>query len=217
MPNRDSPILAAGGDRARPPVTRVRETVSTSPAPISTPRSRPRGFWRAALVALALACVAPAGHADVAEYEAKAAFLYNLAKFIQWPAQEESTRTALVFGILGDDPFGTAFDRAFFRKSVHGRAVVVRRGATLDQLGRCHLLFVCRSEEHQVSRILETVEPLSTVTVGDMSDFIAMGGMIQLDQGDERVRFAINTSRAERAGLKISSRVLTLSHIVVSR
>jgi hypothetical protein len=207
MPNRDIPLLAARGDRARPP-TRSSETSA---------RSRLRRLWRAALVALAIACGAPAGHADIAEYEAKAAFLYNLAKFIQWPAAEESTKTALVFGILGEDPFGASFDRAFFRKSVHGRTVVVRRAATLEQLGRCHLLFVSRSEEHQVSRILETLESSSTVTVGDMSDFIAMGGMIQLDQGDERVRFAINTSRAERAGLKISSRVLSLSHIVVSR
>ncbi|MEO7347924.1 MAG: YfiR family protein, partial [Opitutaceae bacterium] len=77
-------------------------------------RMAPLG-WPAGLIGLALLClVQPAASAQPAtsdEYKVKAAFLFNFAQFVEWPAQAFRPADApLVIGILGDDPFGPYLD-----------------------------------------------------------------------------------------------------------
>ena len=180
----------------------------------SVARSRLVATW-----ALVLGLLAPArALAQVAEWDMKAAFIYNFAKFVQWPAGAfDDGRSALVIGVLGTDPIGEALDRVVQGKKVNGRLVQVRHGRSLADLGRCQIVFVGGSEEAHAADVLGALAGTSAVTVGDMDEFVQAGGILQIALIQNRVRFAINTARAERVGLKISSKVLTLSRIVVSR
>lgn len=148
------------------------------------------------------------------EYAVKAAFLYNFAKFVQWPAASFfDDQTPLNVCILGEDPFGAAM-QTIQNKTVRGRKLVVHRYRQSEDLEKCHLLFICRSEKEMLSDVLEALRNCSVLTVSDMDAFAERGGVIHFIQVDNKLRFEINLDAAERAALKISSRLLKLARIV---
>ena len=145
------------------------------------------------------------------EYEVKAAFLYNFAKFVDWPSDAFKSGSPFVIGVVGDDPFGSDLDTTVSGKTVDNRRIEVRRFRRVGDVQSCHILFVCRSEKSRVDKILERVSGSRTLTVGDMGQFLQRGGMINFIIEDQKVRFEINSNSAERAGLKISSKLLQLA------
>ncbi len=152
--------------------------------------------------------------APVGEYEIKAAFLYNFAKFVEWPKCTDcKADRPFVIGILGDDPFGA--DMALLvGKQVKERPLRVVRAATLDELGGCDVLFISNSIKDKLAGILKKLGSKPVLTVGDTAGFAQAGVMINLYQIGNKIRFEINSRAAEKAGLKISSHLLRLARIV---
>ena len=147
------------------------------------------------------------------EYEIKAAFLYNFAKFVEWPKESfQGNQSPLVLGILGKDPFGKALD-SLNGKSVGGREFVVKRFSGLETLEPCHILFVTGPEQVHLARILKKVESLNVLTVSDIKGFCPAGGTIALFVEEKQVRFEVNVDAVQRTGLKLSSQLLKLARI----
>lgn len=150
------------------------------------------------------------------EYQVKAAFLYNFARFVEWPTDAfAQTGNSIIVGLIGKDPFGMVLDEALRSKVVHQRKIVVRRFQRLEDVGECHVLFVSASEEPQLGNILKSVGGASILTVGDMDGFAERGGIIGFRKQDNKVRFEINADAAAHAGLKISSQLLKLAVKVI--
>lgn len=148
------------------------------------------------------------------EYLIKAAFLYNFAKFTQWPEEAFSGPQApLRICVLGADPFGAALD-SIVGKSVQNREVVTARLAAGSDASGCHLLFVAESEQDRLSGILEGLVVRPILTISDMKDFAKSGGMINLKVAENRIKFSINLGVARDAALNFSSRLLNLAEIV---
>ncbi|MCK4306045.1 MAG: YfiR family protein [Candidatus Eisenbacteria sp.] len=149
------------------------------------------------------------------EYELKAAFLYNFAKFVTWPTNSFSTINSVVtIGILGDDLFGSALDTVLEGKTVKRRAFVIRRSCRIDEVKDCAIVYISLSERGRVRRILDALEGHAVLTVSDLDDFARSGGIINFFMEHNRLRFAINISAADKAGLKISSKLLSLATVV---
>jgi len=151
-----------------------------------------------------------------AEYAIKAAFLYNLTKFVEWPPEVLSNTDSFCIAILGRDPFGETID-VLQNKEVRGRKIVVQRVTTLENLGRCHILFISNSENDRIRSILERLRNRPILIVGESDDFARQGGMISLVKRENKVKLEINPKAAEQSGLKISSHLLKLATIVESR
>jgi len=150
------------------------------------------------------------------EYAVKAGFLYNFAKFVEWPqAAFDRLRAPLALCVFGADPFGGELDLAVRRKTAQGRPVVVRRLAGLGELAPCHVLFVGSAERERFAEVLDAVAGQSVLTVGEDDDFARAGGMISFVVRGTRVRFSIDVGATERAGLKLSSRLLDLAELKV--
>lgn len=150
-----------------------------------------------------------------AEYLLKAAFLYNFARFVEWPYSAFSDiRSPLRLCILGEDPFGKAIE-TITGKSVAERKLEIITTKRLENTEECHILFISRSEEKRMATILELVRKKAVLTVSEADDFLRMGGMIQLMMEENKVRFSINQSAAERGNFMISSKLLKLAHHVV--
>jgi hypothetical protein len=146
------------------------------------------------------------------EYEIKAAFLFNFAKFVEWPAKPTGeSEPTFTIGILGRDPFGDALEQTIGEKTVKGRKIVLKRFRNAGELKPCEILFVSDYERPSLPEILSRLRNQNVLTVSDMPDFGRRGGMITLFTEDNKVRFAIRTDLAERAGLKLSSRLQSLS------
>jgi hypothetical protein len=176
---------------------------------------RARPAWALALLCLSLGRQA-SGQAPT-EYEVKAAFLYNFGKFVEWPSDAFRDRDpALVLGILGTDPFGETLDRIVGAKQAQGRRIAIRRLKKLDEIKRCHILFVSASEEAQLAAIMRAINGAPVLTVSDMQRFTDRGGAIDLYLEQRKVRFNINLRATDRARLKMSSQLLKIAAAVRS-
>lgn len=147
------------------------------------------------------------------EYEVKAAYLYNFAKFVTWPGGDSSS--ALTVCVMGKDPFGQVLDDAVRSKSVHGRPIAVRRISHGGGPQGCQIVFagfgegVCRD-------LLARFDWDGILLVGEGDQFVRCGGMIGLALKDERVQFEINTEALAKAHLEVSSKLLQLASIVTT-
>lgn len=146
------------------------------------------------------------------EYQIKAAYLYNFAKFVEWPAQSfPSSDSPLVIGVYGQNPFGTALDAIAKDHEINGRHILIKSVATPADAADVNLLFIGTKEDDHVSQTLAALPGANILTVGESEKFAAGGGMIQFIREADKVRFAIDAEAAERHGLKISAQLLKLA------
>jgi hypothetical protein len=145
-------------------------------------------------------------------YQLKAVFLFNFAKFVEWPP--------LAFGdscdpfticVAGDDSFGSALDDEVRGKTVANRPILVRLVSGPAEARKCQILFVSPSERKRERALLDALKGASVLTVGDTDDFTANGGIVRFKIKDARVRIEIDAAAAARASLRISSRLLSLA------
>jgi len=152
---------------------------------------------------------------SLSEYEIKAAFLYNFAKFTEWPPETFSGENdSLVIGVLGRDPFGDVLEKVIGGKTIGGRPIAIHRFRYSGFFERCHILFVSESEISRLRDIFQRLQKASVLTVSDIPEFAQKGGMIYLYPKENKIRFAINISQVEKARLKLSAKLLNLSQIV---
>jgi len=145
------------------------------------------------------------------EYQVKAAFLYNFAKFVEWPPEAFASETApIVIGVLGDSPFGTDLEKMIKGKTINGRELRVRL-VSMVELKQCQMVFICRSEKKRVNEAFSALKGKSTLTISEMERFTESGGMINFVMEGNKVRFEIKGDTARQAGLKISSKLLSLA------
>jgi hypothetical protein len=140
------------------------------------------------------------------EYRVKAAFLYNFARFVTWPADSPRTSEAVVIGILGKDPFGALLDSTVLGKTVGGKPFKVRRIPWEGDITGCHLVFIAAS--------IAELSGSAVLTVGETDDFLDAGGMIGFVIEDEAVRIDMNLDAARKAGLEVSSQLLLVARTI---
>jgi len=164
---------------------------------------------RRLLIALLLcACAARTSAQDVGlEYRVKAAYLFNFTKFVEWPNGVVQNANAFRICTAGRNPFGPALASTLVGETAAGlplTALVVAAG----DASSCHVLFVPRGVA--AAPYLRAVSASPVLTVGESPDFLAQGGAINFVLEGGRVRFEISQAAAERAQIRISSRLLQL-------
>ena len=158
---------------------------------------------------MALVCaggVAQATDAPVRELQAKAAFLFNFARFVQWPA----STAPFVLGVAGDAALAAVVAATVKGRTIEGREVEVRVLNPGDDPSGCHLLHFGPLAEVDALALLAHVRG-STLTVGETPRFLRDGGMVRLFIEDQRLRFQVNRGRTAAAGLQLSSQLLSLA------
>lgn len=145
------------------------------------------------------------------EYLIKAAYLYKFALFTDWPESAFADAIApLRVCVLGKDPFGPTLETIVGRK-VGDRQVVTSHYAGVEGAERCHVLFISRSEKKRLAGILGYLQKRPVLVIADTPNFIQAGGIINLTIVEKKIRFEINARMAERAGLKLSSKLLRMA------
>jgi hypothetical protein len=193
------------------------------------------------LVVLALALfvmpgAARAHQADSAhsrEYQIKTAFLYNFIKFVDWPKEKIGNgNEPIIIGIIGEHPSEEALG-TIKSKKVKGKNIVVKQfesfeelkksggndkaelAGKIEALTKCHLLFICSSEEEYLKEIINSVKDHSVLTVGEVKGFLEAGGIINFLMEEKKIRFEVNIDAARQAELEIRSKLLRLAKRVV--
>jgi len=163
-----------------------------------------------ALLVMSASCL-NAQQSSPTENQVKSAYLYNFGKFVEWPAKGMTGGELFTFCVLGDDSFSSTLETTIAGESINGKKVSVKRVAKPQNVGSCHILFISSSEQSQLKEILAALDDTSVLTVSDMPQFTRRGGMIQFVVEANRVRFDVNLTSAERAGLTLSSQLLKVA------
>ena len=170
---------------------------------------------------LVAACIAalPGSNAmpapPAAEYQVKAAYLFNFSQFVEWPAAAYASPDApFVIGILGEDPFGGALDAVVRGESLTGHPLVVKRFRSADEIAGCNILFIGRSEAPTLEKTLQSLRGRHVLTVTDVTGAESRAAIIVLKTENNRVRMRINIEEARANDLVISSKLLRPAEVV---
>lgn len=164
-------------------------------------------------LALPLVLLAAVQRGRPTQYQVEAVYLYQFGKFVQWPASSAPSDNFQIC-VIGRDPFGPILDSTIAREKIGNSPIEAARIADVDGAKRCRILYLSLSEEPRVESMLHELANAPILTVSDLPDFVARGGMIQFTVQDNRVRFDINVAAAKKAGLTISSELLKVAATV---
>lgn len=154
----------------------------------------------------------------LSEYQIKALFLFNFAKYVDWPADAfQNESTPIVIGVVGQDSFGDNFQKITTGKSINGRPVLIKHVTNAEEYKTCHILFVSASEKDRLASILDAVKDSAVLTVGETDGFLSEEGIINLTKKANKVRLEINLKAAQKARLQLSSRLLTVADVVLGK
>jgi hypothetical protein len=152
------------------------------------------------------------------EYDVKAAFLFHFAQFVEWPADAfHEPNSALNYCTIGEDPFHGVLEETLKGKSVSNRPLRVRHLGVREPVADCQILFLGAADKKLLGDVLNSVSGHPVLCVGETEHFARDGGMIGFFLENNKVRFDINFQAAERARLKIDSRLLLLAKNVIGR
>ena len=144
------------------------------------------------------------------ERAVKAAFVFNLTKYVEWP----NPASELLIGYVGDPLMGETLQKLLEGKTSDSRIIHVLIAPSDQDLTRCALLYIAEPSSRKLHALLERVRDRNTLTVGDSGSFAKEGGMVGLVRNGDQVQIQVNLQAAQAAQLKISSRLLNLSTII---
>lgn len=165
---------------------------------------------------------------QASEYEIKAVYLYNFLLFTEWPKAEDvknddnkKPSETISIGILGDNPFGGAFDEVK-GKTVEGKGkkLIIKhfgRYKANKDITDCEVVFVSSSEKKNVKHILKRLSGKPILTVADMGGFVESGGMVNFVKAGKKIRWEVNSAPVKLAGLKLSSQLLRNSTRIIEK
>lgn len=169
----------------------------------------------ALVLALALGAPAPAAAQaappSASERSVKAAYLYRFLPYVEWPASALPAGSPLVIGVLAADDVAYELEQIVRSRAGDERPVAVRRLGLTDVWVGVHVLYVGREAFARVQPVIKALHDRSVLTVSDADGAIERGVVIGFVQLESRLRFEVNAEAAERSGLKLSSRLLTVA------
>jgi hypothetical protein len=175
--------------------------------------------WLLALVltpALLFAHDASAQAGAPTEGAVKAAYLSKLGNYVQWPPNAGPPANGrTVIGIVGaEEVANNLAQMAAVRDPVKG-TLAVRRLRNGDPLENIHILYLGQGYVARAGAMIDQAAAHSILVVTESSDGLAYGGVVNFRLLDERIRFDISLASADKAGLRLSSQLLTLAATVI--
>ena len=144
----------------------------------------------------------------------KTVFIYNFAKFTRWPDNQSKTmQNALSLCYIGDDNLTYNLQKLAGRV-LRGKPIKAVKVIDELKLSNCHVLYLAKSTQNRIPSILQSIKAKPILTISEIERFSQNGGMIELTQDRDKLRFIINLNATRPSGLKLSARLLDLAIII---
>lgn len=172
---------------------------------------------RALLVALtfvAAAACASATYAQSREYNVKAAYIYNFARYVTWP--EVDSEPDFVIGVMGGNPFGNALHKIAVKKTVRGKRIRIREFRSLADYVDCDILFAAQTlDSSALAAITRQTDNRPVLVVAESKGFCESGGTVNFSRTAEgTVGIEINIDALQRRNLRVDAKLLKLARII---
>jgi len=150
------------------------------------------------------------------ETDLKVAYLYNFTKFVTWPSVAfRKNNTHFVITILGESPVVKILQTALKNKTVQGKTIVIRQISKISEIQNPQILFIPTVANYNITNIVDQCANRYILLVADHIEyFCELQGIINFTDKHDKYRFEINNKAAIKTGLKISSKLLSLSRII---
>jgi len=168
------------------------------------------------LASMIFVTVATAQEAAPTEHQVKAAFLINFPKYVDWPASSfDETNSPLIIGVLGESKITDEIQKLLVTgRAINDRKIVFTNFAAGVEPGNCHILYIPASELRRSPEILAKLKGKTVLTVGENTDFLDGGGIINMALREKKIALEVNLVAADAARLKISSKLLSVAAVV---
>jgi hypothetical protein len=123
----------------------------------------------------------------------------------------------LVIGFAGSRPTGEVLQKLLDGKTSDTHLIRVLLYPSKDELKRCNIVYLTDPVEKENKNLLEILKAKNVLTVGESPEFTRAGGVVSLVKAGDQIQIQVNMNAAQRAGIKISSRLLNLAVIVHER
>ena len=183
-----------------------------------------RRLWLYAAICIAAGTAVPATGQGVGEEAAtlerrvKAAFVYKFAAFVEWPPDAfAQADTPIRIGVVGEEAIARDIAEASMNRTVEGRRVQVMQVAPGDSLEGVHILFLREAASAVLRDSIAALKPEAMLIVTESADALGRGSVINFVLDGGKVRFDISLEAAERRGLRLSSRLITVARELTGR
>lgn len=173
---------------------------------------------RASLLLTAVVClisVVRASDVDVKEYQIKAGFIYNFAKFITWPPDTfTDPHQPFIICTAGERLWEQTASETLKGKTIDERTILTRSVHNSKDIKNCQVLSIIGLEGSRLQDSLLNPGSIGVLTVTDANrneKRERSGAVIAFVLDESRVRFVVDIKAAEKAGLTISSKLLSLA------
>ena len=149
--------------------------------------------------------------ADVSrEYQLKAAYLLNFARFIYWPEQVVVTKDSFNICVVGDSPFGDSLEKLSDKK-IKNKKIKVKYTQSFKKESECNIVYISESRGSDYKEIIDNIDKHSILTVSDIEGFASSGGMIGFVRVSNRIKFEINIEKSIKSNIKYRSQLLEVA------
>lgn len=154
---------------------------------------------------------------EAKEYEAKAALLYNFAKFVTWPESAfKHSKSPFVIAILGKNIFGNAI-KTIEGMEIHGRPIKILYFHDMEDFEPCHILYFCSDDLSEFGKHSGIFPKHHVLTVGEKDGFVRVGGVLLFMINKDHLAFKVNIAAAREANLQLNANLLNLAKEVIEK
>jgi len=150
-------------------------------------------------------------HADLnREYQLKAAYLLNFARFIYWPEEKFATAEYFNICVVGDNPFGDSLDQLSNKKIKNKKIKITYQKEYIEE-NQCHIIYVGKTKDSAYKEVIRKIGNKTALTVSDLDGFTSNGGMIGFVRVKNKIKFEINVDKSIKSNIKYRSQLLEVA------
>ena len=153
------------------------------------------------------------------EYSVKAVFIERFTQFIDWPKEvlSETAPPFFIIGVIGENPFGNELENLYNSKLIKNKNVKILYLNSASEIDLCHVLFISSSKKNEILSILNLTSFKPILTIGDTTGFCEKGVLINFFVENSKIRFAINNTAFQNAGLTVSYHLLKYAKVISNK
>lgn len=142
----------------------------------------------------------------------KSSYIINFTKYIEWPGSYKDG--TFVIGVIGNTPLLEELNKMATTKKVGLQNIEVKKFSAPSALTKCHVLYVASDMSGAMKDILGKIKGNSTLIVGEKSGMAKQGAAINFVVQDNKLKFELNKSNAEKYNLAVGSSLLPMAILV---
>jgi hypothetical protein len=161
----------------------------------------------AAIFAAAVPAYAAPGHS---EDSVKAAYLYRFTQYIEWPRSPASTQPFTI-AVLGAPGVAEELERLLPDHPIKNAVAQVRVITRISELGNAQMLYLGAAPPGRLRSLIESIAFGPVLLVTDSEEGLEMGSVLNFITLENRVRFEVSLTAADKSRFRISSELLAVA------